>query len=56
MEAFRPHPLTYATLYANCNTLCKIPGVVCSHVQTIKIFHIANLIVGADSNFVEAVV
>jgi hypothetical protein len=52
MEAFRPHPLTYATLYANCNTLCKIPGVVCSHVQTIKILHVEDLIVVTDSNLV----
>lgn len=52
MEAFRPHPLTYATLYANCNTLCKFLGVVCSHVQTIKILHIDDLIIGADPNLV----
>lgn len=52
MEAFHPHPFTYATLYANCDTLCKIPGVVCSHVQTIEILHVEDLIVVADSNFV----
>lgn len=52
MEAFRPHPLTYATLYANCNTLCKFPGVVCSHVQTIEILHVEDLIVVTNPNLV----